>query len=86
MESAQNFSAAMAFFTLATDFSKSILDSADSLSSTILSTPFFPKTTGTPIETAEQLYSPSGHVETLITRFLPFRTASAINAITAPGA
>lgn len=65
---------------------KRCCDSSESLSSIILSTPFFPRTTGTPIETAEQLYSPCGHVETLMTRFLPLITASAIVAIAAAGA
>lgn len=43
-------SAATAVFMEAMDFSKRCFDSGESLSSMILSMPFFPKTTGTPIE------------------------------------
>ena len=81
-----SFSAVIACFMVSTDFSKRCWDSCESLSSIILSAPFFPRTTGTPMETAEQLYSPCGHVETLMTRFLPWMTASAIMAMTAAGA
>src|SRR5208337_3336259 len=44
--------------TDATDFSNSAFVSGSSLSSRILSTPFFPRTHGTPIETSEKPYSP----------------------------
>ena len=73
-------------FMVATEWSKRCCDSSESLSSIILSMPFFPRTTGTPMETAEQLNSPCGQVETLMTRFLPLITASAIRAMTADGA
>jgi len=52
----------------------------------IFSTPSFPMMHGTPIATSENPYSPFRHVETPITRFLPFNTASAMIAITAAGA
>lgn len=76
----------MACFIISTEWLKRCCDSSESLSSIILSTPFFPRTTGTPIETVEQLYSPCGHVDTLMTRFLPWITASAIVAIATDGA
>ena len=76
----------MASFMVATDLLKRCWDSCESLSSIIFSTPFFPRTTGTPIETAWQLYSPCGHVETLMTRFRSLMTASAMSAMAADGA
>ena len=60
--------------------------SSFSSNSTIFSTPFFPITAGTPIETSFCPYSPSKLVETGITCFLSCTTDSIIAEIAFPGA
>ena len=76
----------MAALSDATDFANLSLVASDKSSSIILSTPPLPKTTGTPMETSEKPYSPSRLVETLITRLRPVIMASAMIAMTVPGA
>ena len=68
------------FVNISIDFSSSF-----NSNSTIFSTPFFPITAGTPIETSFFPYSPSKLVDTGITCFLSRTTDSLIDDMAFPG-